>query len=93
MENSYTKWKELEEERVENKTLKKGSIDSYMIKKIFTTSKGRKTHVLLTNGQSEVLERTNKTIMVKLVSLLNENSEEGCGIYELITIHNERKEL
>ena len=86
MENSYSKWKELEEECHQSK--KKGPTESYMIKKIFTSCKGRKSHVLLTNGYSEVLERPNKTLMVKLVGLLNENSEEGGGAYELITIQN-----
>ena len=90
MENSYTRWLEIQEEKKHKKEnkMKKGSIESYMIKKIFTTSHGRKTHVLLTNGQSEVLERENKKFMDNLVTILNENSEEGCGIYELITINN-----
>ena len=59
-----------------------------MIKKIWINSKGKKSHVLLTNGHSEVLERRNKSVMTKLITLLNDNSEEGCGIYELITIQN-----
>ena len=90
MENSYTRWLEIQEEekhKKENK-MKKGSIESYMIKKIWINPKGKKSHVLLTDGQSEVLERRNKSIMTNLVTVLNENSEEGCGIYELITIQN-----
>jgi ribosome biogenesis protein Nip4 len=63
-------------------------MESYMIKKIWINPQGKKSHVLLTNGHSEVLERRNKSVMTRLVTILNENSEEGCGIYELITIHN-----
>ena len=62
--------------------------ESYMIRKIMTNSDGKKSHVILTNGYSEVLERKNKTLMIKLIQLLNENTTKECGIYELITIQN-----
>ena len=90
MENSYTRWLEIQEEEKQEKQnkMEKGNIESYMIKKILVGPKGKKTHVLLTNGYSEVLERRNKGLMSNLVTVLNENSEEGCGVYELITIYN-----
>ena len=60
--------------------------ESYMIKKIFTNS-GKKTHILMTNGNSEVFESNKKSKMDELVKVLNENTDSGC-FYEVITIMN-----
>ena len=46
---------------------------------------GKKTHVLLTNGQSEILEVKHKNIAENLINVLNENSDSG-WIYELVEI-------
>ena len=62
------------------------SKESYMIKKIFTHS-GKKTHVLMTNGNSEVFESRKKNKMEEIVKVLNENTDSGC-FYEVITIIN-----
>jgi len=60
--------------------------ESYMIKKIFN-SNGKKTHVLMTNGNSEVLESNNKNKIEEMIHILNDNTDSGC-VYELITIIN-----
>ena len=57
---------------------------TYVIKKTIIT-KDRKQHIFLTDGQSEVLEMVNINIAEKLVSVLNENSDNNCS-YKLITI-------
>lgn len=56
-----------------------------MIKKIMTNLKGKKTHVLLTNGQSEILEVKHENIAENLVKVLNENSDSG-WVYEIVEI-------
>ncbi len=60
--------------------------ETYMIKKIFNPS-GKKTHVLMTNGNSEVFESEDKNKMDEIVKVLNENTDSGC-LYEVITILN-----
>jgi len=60
--------------------------DTYMIKKIFLTD-GKKQHVILTNGGSEVYESTKRDKMDEFVEVLNENTDNGC-FYEVITIKN-----
>ena len=55
----------------------------YVIKKTFT-KEGKKTHVFLTNGQSEVLEILDEQEAKSLVEILNENSDSGCH-YEVFT--------
>jgi len=40
-------------------------------------SDGKKIHILMTNGQSEILEMDNKVIAKKFVKVLNENSDSG----------------
>jgi len=56
----------------------------YAIKKTLIKD-GKKQYIFLTDGQSEILETSNKNIAEKLVSVLNENTDNGCK-YELITI-------
>ena len=60
--------------------------ETYMIKKIFN-SNGKKTHVLMTNGNSEVFESGDKNKMGEIIKVLNENTDSGC-LYEIITILN-----
>ena len=48
-------------------------------------TKGKKTHVLLVDSQSEILEIGRKEEAESLVNILNENSNSG-WIYELIEI-------
>lgn len=57
----------------------------YAIKKTIIKANGKKQHIFLTNGHSEILETSNKNVANKLVEVLNENSDNGCR-YELITI-------
>lgn len=64
------------------------SEDSFMIKKVMVDSRGKKTHVLLTNGQSEILEVKHENIVKNLINVLNENSDSG-WTYELVRVKNE----
>lgn len=57
----------------------------YSIKKTLIKADGKKQHIFLTDGHSEILETSNKNVAKKLVEVLNENSDNGCK-YELITI-------
>jgi len=50
---------------------------SYIIRKTMRKSDGKKIHILMTNGQSEILEMDNKVIAKKFVKVLNENSDSG----------------
>lgn len=47
--------------------------------------KGKKTHVLLVDSQSEILEIEKKEKAESLVDILNENSDSG-WVYELIEV-------
>jgi len=58
---------------------------SYVIKKIMADAKGKKTHVLLTNSQSEILELNSLNEVEDLVNILNQNSDSG-WVYEAIEI-------
>ena len=58
---------------------------SYVIKKIMADAKGKKTHVLLTNSQSEILELNSLNESEDLVNILNQNSNSG-WVYEVIEI-------
>jgi len=58
---------------------------SYVIKKIMADAKGKKTHVLLTNSQSEILELRSLNEAEDLVNILNQNSDSG-WVYEVIEI-------
>jgi hypothetical protein len=58
---------------------------SYLIKKIMADAKGKKTHVLLTNSQSEILDLDSKEEAENLVDILNQNSDSG-WIYEIIEV-------
>lgn len=60
-------------------------MSTYMIKKIMVKPNGKKTHVLLTNGQSEILEVKHKNIAENLMNVLNENSDSG-WVYALVEI-------
>ena len=57
----------------------------YVIKKTMRKSDGKKLHILMTNGQSEILEMKNKNVAKKFVEVLNENSDSG-WFYSLHTI-------
>jgi len=50
---------------------------SYIIKKTMRKSDGKKIHIFMTNGQSEILEMEDKNIAKKFVKVLNENSDSG----------------
>lgn len=56
----------------------------YLIKKTITKD-GKTIHVLMTNGQSEILEIKQENIANKLVAVMNENSDSNC-FYEVIVI-------
>jgi hypothetical protein len=58
---------------------------SYVVKKIMADAKGKKTHVLLNNSQSEILEINNFVEAQNLVNILNQNSDSG-WLYEVIEI-------
>jgi len=60
---------------------------SYVIKKIMADAKGKKTHVLLINSQSEILELRSLNEAEDLVNILNQNSDSG-WVYEVIEIRN-----
>ncbi len=64
------------------------SEDTFMIKKVMWDNRGKKTHVLLTNGQSEILEVKHENIVKNLINVLNENSDSG-WTYELVRVKNE----
>ena len=57
---------------------------TYAIKKRMVNH-GRTSHVLLTDGYSEVLELKHKNIAEKMVEVLNANSDSG-WTYEIIEI-------
>jgi len=56
----------------------------YCIKKEMKDSKGKKTHVLMTDGSSEILE-LDKDSAKKIVKILNANTDSGWN-YEIIQI-------
>jgi len=60
-------------------------MNTFMIKKIMIKPNGKKTHVLLTDGQSEILEVKHENIVNNLVKVLNENSDSG-WTYEIVEI-------
>ena len=60
---------------------------AYVIKKIMTRPSGRKSHVFVTNGYSEVLELKHKNIATNLAGLMEENSDSGWR-YEVVEIKN-----
>jgi len=60
---------------------------SYVIKKIMVNTRGKKTHVLLTDGNSEILELSHKNIAERMAKVLNENSDSG-WVYEVVSIKN-----
>lgn len=50
-------------------------------------TRGKKTHVLLTDGNSEILELPHKNIAERMAKVLNENSDSG-WVYEVVSIKN-----
>ena len=63
----------------------------FLIKKIMVNqTTGRKTHVLLTNGYSEILEMPHKNVAIKLCEVMNENSDSGHS-YEIIDVNSKGK--
>ena len=46
---------------------------------------GKKSHVFVTDGSSEVLEIPHKNIADKMVEVFNDNTDSGCS-YKVITI-------
>jgi len=58
---------------------------SYLIKKIMADAKGKKTHVLLTDSHSEVLDLNSKKDAEDLVNILNQNSDSG-WVYEIMEV-------
>jgi hypothetical protein len=56
-----------------------------MIKKIMVKPNGKKTHTLLTDGHSEILEINHENIAKNVIGVLNENSDSG-WVYELVEI-------
>lgn len=63
----------------------------YAVKKTMVNANGKKVHILLTDGHSEILETKNKNIVDKMVEVLNENTDNGCK-YEVITIGKDENE-
>ena len=59
----------------------------YCIKKIMVDDNGKKTHVLMNNGLSEVLEFKDKVEAEKLAKLLSVNSDSGWS-YVVIKVGN-----
>ena len=57
----------------------------YAIKKTMTNTKGVKTHVLMNDGYSQVLELNSYSEAEKFVGVLNENSDSGWD-YGVVTI-------
>jgi hypothetical protein len=56
----------------------------YLIKKKMIDRTGSVQHVLLTDGQSQIWELTDKENAEEIVRVLNANTDSGCE-YELIT--------
>ena len=48
-------------------------------------AKGKKTHVLLTDSHSEVLDLNSKKDAEDLVNILNQNSDSG-WVYEIVEV-------
>jgi len=59
----------------------------YVVKKVMVLPNGKKNHIFMTNGNSEVLEMDDKDDAKKLVKILNENSDSGWD-YEIVVIKN-----
>jgi len=56
----------------------------YVIKKTLVKD-GKKAHVFITDGASEVLEMKHKNVADKMCEVMNANTDSGCS-YEVITI-------
>jgi hypothetical protein len=64
---------------------------SYVIKKTMINPYGRKTHVFMTDGSSEVLEMKHKNVADKMCEVMNANTDSGCS-YKVITIGKSEEE-
>lgn len=60
---------------------------TYVIKKSMVGNNGKKIHVLMTDGHTEILELPYENIANKMVEVLNDNTDNGC-YYEVIKINN-----
>tara|TARA_R110000824_G_scaffold380167_1_gene572426 strand:- start:616 stop:837 length:222 start_codon:yes stop_codon:yes gene_type:complete len=69
--------------------INKMSMESYMIKKTLYDNKGEKRYVLMTDGQSQVLELNDIKKTNQFISILNENTDSGCK-YEIIIVKNKK---
>ena len=59
----------------------------FLIKKTMVNqATGKTTHVLMTNGQSEILEIPQDNVAHKLCEVMNENSDSGHS-YEVIDVN------
>jgi hypothetical protein len=56
----------------------------YIIKKTLIKD-GKKSHVFVTDGYSEVLEIKHRNIAEKFCEVMNDNSDSGCS-YEVIPV-------
>ncbi len=64
----------------------------YLIKKkMVNQTTGKTTHVLLTNGHSEILEIPHQNVADKLAEVMNANSDSGHS-YEVIDVKGKGKE-
>ena len=63
---------------------------SYNIIKIMTNPKGHKTHVLLTDGLSQIWEIETKKEAEKIAKMLTENSDSGWGYTVRETCKNKK---
>tara|TARA_R110000803_G_scaffold55189_4_gene112063 strand:+ start:186 stop:392 length:207 start_codon:yes stop_codon:yes gene_type:complete len=61
----------------------------YVIKKTLINN-GKKIHVLVTDGSSEVLEILHKNIADKMVEVFNANTDSGCS-YKVVKIGKDKE--
>jgi hypothetical protein len=64
----------------------------YIIRKVMVSDKGKTLNVLMTNGQSEIMEIEDKYEALKLAEILNENSDSG-WVYKVISVLKDKNEL
>ncbi len=58
----------------------------FLIKKTIV-KEGKESHVLMTNGHSEILEIPHENVAKKLCDIMNENSDSG-HFYDVIVEYN-----
>jgi hypothetical protein len=64
----------------------------YIIRKVMVSDKGKTLNVLMTNGQSEIMEIEDEYEALKLAEILNENSDSG-WVYKVISVLKDKNEL